>query len=135
SRHVSGDISMRKYALFVLTLLLAHNASAQVLYHVDSSEGVWSRLAVSIASGTNPPINAVIVTGDGAKFARIGAPLLVRITPYKDSNLYQNFELDSVSAIHGDTLVISKRKLSNSSQLQWLNGSLVTAVNADGIII
>ena len=131
-----------KRVIFVATLItLAVSARAQVIpYAVDSSDNIFSRTVTTISSSATPPIRVILLSGDGAKFLAAmqptGHPLLIELSNYADSNLNQTFELDSVSAVLGDTLVISRRIFWGASQqLQWNNGTMVRLVNNDGIII
>lgn len=119
---------LRISLLWLTLLLMGGDAFAQTPYKVDSASNAWSKLVGTLGATISAPCQIRVLTGDGAKFARIGVPLLIKISPWTRASGYQDtthYELDSVSAISGDTLTISKRKLSNSYQLGWAAGSRV----------
>lgn len=127
---------MKKVLLVMAIMLLAGVARGQTFYAVDSSYHVGSLLTNTVGSVQAPPYWLHVSTGTGGYFARIGVPLLVVLRDTtNDSSFYQKFELDSVSAIVGDSLYVVKRALSNSLRYGWSAGTRVEAVANDGVII
>src|ERR1035437_440983 len=134
--YCSIPVWLRLAIVWAWLLALSSVAGGQVVYKGDSSAKVFSYTVTTLGAATAAPCKIVLAVNTGAFFSKVGVPLQIALRYYADSSVYSTFELDSVSAISGDALTISKRSLSpNSQKRQWNPGTLVEIVSDNSVII
>jgi magnesium transporter len=87
-----------------------------------------TQTTMAIAADSTSPYRFTVTSGTGAKLGNLQSPVWVTLTPVSLADSV-TFEEDSVTAIHGDTITVSKRIGPNVGKA-WPVGTRVSVRNA-----